>query len=84
MAYMNPLFFTGKLEMKTEDEVDYLKDGDESAAQEEVVSATLGLVTLSFAVLFKETLLLTTKTSWFPFWSLCKVEQHLSVTLTLA
>ncbi|XP_064014138.1 A-kinase anchor protein 13 isoform X2 [Pogoniulus pusillus] len=29
---------TGKLEMKTEDEVDYLKDGDKSAAQEEVIN----------------------------------------------
>ncbi|RLW03758.1 hypothetical protein DV515_00006434 [Chloebia gouldiae] len=41
----------GMLEMKTEDEVDFQKDGTE-----EVVSA--GVVTLSFVVLYKETLLL--------------------------
>lgn len=38
-----PSVFTGKLEMKTEDEVDFLKDRDESAAREEVVSDTYAL-----------------------------------------
>lgn len=42
-----PSVCTGMLEMKTEDEVDFQKDGTE-----EVVSA--GVVTLSFAVLCKE------------------------------
>lgn len=41
-----PSVCTGRLEMKTEDEVDFQKNGTE-----EVVSA--GVVTLSFAVLYK-------------------------------
>lgn len=50
-----PSVFTGKLEMKTEDEVDFRKDHAKSAAREEAVSATYAYVTLSFSVLFKET-----------------------------
>lgn len=46
-----PSVCTGRLEMKTEDEVDFLKDRTEEAVSAHVV-------TLSFAVLYKETPLL--------------------------
>lgn len=49
-----PSVFTGKLEMKTEDEVDFLKDRVESAAREEVVSATYALSPCLFLCFFKE------------------------------
>lgn len=65
LSYLcGPSLCTGRLEMKTEDEVDHQKNG-----MEEVVSA--GVVTLSLAVLYKEMPLLL----WFPFCSLCKAER---------
>lgn len=50
-----PSVFTGNLEMKTEDEVDFLKGHEERAVREAAVSATDVLcVTLPFSMLFKE------------------------------